>query len=311
MLNRRILRVKALKVLYACAEDRTLSLKDANSMLDASCEAARDMYLFMLDLVRPLTAEASNRIEAARGKLRPSEEDLNPNTKFSENAIARVLDEDPDFKKILERKKLSWEPYDAFIRDLYNTVSAREYFREYMESGDRSAVSDARLFQKVFEEELEDREDLLSILEEMNLLWTDDLGYVLRYDIKSLGSIAEKGIWTLPDLYTSEEDSSFARRLLQRTYGTYEGSFERISANVSGWERDRLFVLDTVLISMGLAEAETFPDIPLRVTINEYVELTKYYSTPKSRSFVNGLLDRLIREDIASGKISKSIDSNQ
>ncbi|MBQ7750490.1 MAG: transcription antitermination protein NusB [Bacteroidales bacterium] len=311
MLNRRILRVKALKVLYACAEDRTLSLKDANSMLDASCEAARDMYLFMLDLVRPLTAEASNRIEAARGKLRPSEEDLNPNTKFSENAIARVLDEDPDFKKILERKKLSWEPYDAFIRDLYNTVSAREYFREYMESGDRSAVSDARLFQKIFEEELEDREDLLSILEEMNLLWTDDLGYVLRYDIKSLGSIAEKGIWTLPDLYTSEEDSSFARRLLQRTYGTCEGSFERISANVSGWERDRLFVLDTVLISMGLAEAETFPDIPLRVTINEYVELTKYYSTPKSRSFVNGLLDRLIREDIASGKITKSIDSNQ
>ena len=308
MLNRRILRVKALKVLYACAEDRTLSLKEANSMLDSSCEASRDLYLFMLDLVEHLTAEAARRIGAARGKLRPSEEDLNPNTRFVENAIARILGEDPDFKKLLERKKLSWEPYDSFIRDLYDTVSSRGYFMEYMEDKDRSAASDARLFQRIFEEELEDREDLLSILEEMNLLWTDDLGYVLRYDIKSIGSIARKGIWSLPELYSSEEDSAFARQLLTRTLGTFDSSFERISANVSGWERDRLFVLDTVLISMGLAEAETFPDIPVRVTINEYVELTKYYSTPKSRSFVNGLLDRLIREDIASGKISKSIE---
>ena len=119
MLNRRILRIKAFKVLYSCAENRDLSLKEALSGLEASCEATRDLYLYMMALVPALTAEAARRIEAARGKFNPTEEDLHPNTRFASNGISALLDSDPDFQKLLEKKKFSWTQNDAFLHTLY------------------------------------------------------------------------------------------------------------------------------------------------------------------------------------------------
>ncbi|MBQ9892806.1 MAG: hypothetical protein IJM35_06595 [Bacteroidales bacterium] len=316
MLNRRILRIKAFKVLYSSAEDGNMSLKDAQAILDASCEATRDLYLLMMSFIGALVDEASRRIEAARGKFNPTEEDLSPNMKFVRNRMAGVLLDDPDFVKLLERKKLTWDQNDALVRQVYDSVRSSAYFAEYMADPDTSLRSDARLFTRMYEEEFEDNEQLQKVLEDMSIFWTDDLAYVLGTCIKSFGAVAREGRWTLPPLYQSDiltargvdadSDRRFVTRLLTNAYNGMERYSSMIAGAVSRWDSDRIFVTDTVLIAMGLAEAESFPEIPVKVTINEYVEISKYYSTPKSRSFVNGLLDTLIQELVAEGRVVKT-----
>ena len=316
MLNRRILRIKAFKELYACAENPGKSLKEALADLDASMEATRDLYLLMLSVIPPLTAEASRRIEAARGKFNPTEEDLNPNLKFVRNSLSPLLEDDPDFRKIIEKKKISWDQYDVFLHDLYESVKTKPWYQAYMESPELSLAEDVRLFKKMYEEEFEDSEALAAILEDLNIRWTDDLGYVLGFIIRDLDDIARTGRWRLPPLVNSDllirqgkkadSDLRFVRTLLETAVGNYPQYEKMIAALVSRWDSDRLYTTDVVLIALGLSEAVCFPEIPLRVTINEYVEISKFYSTPKSGSFVNGLLDRLIKQFAAEGKINKN-----
>ena len=316
MLNRRILRIKAFKELYACAENPGKSLKEALADLDASMEATRDLYLLMLSVIPPLTAEASRRIEAARGKFNPTEEDLHPNLKFVRNSLSPLLEDDPDFRKIIEKKKISWDQYDVFLHDLYESVKTKPWYQAYMESPEVSLAEDVRLFKKMYEEEFEDSDALAAILEDLNIRWTDDLGYVLGFIIRDLDDIARTGRWRLPPLVNSDllirqgkkadSDLRFVRTLLETAVGNYPQYERMIAALVSRWDSDRLYTTDVVLIALGLSEAVCFPEIPLRVTINEYVEISKFYSTPKSGSFVNGLLDRLIKQFAAEGKINKN-----
>ena len=316
MLNRRILRIKAFKELYACAENPGKSLKEALADLDASMEATRDLYLLMLSVIPPLTAEASRRIEAARGKFNPTEEDLNPNLKFVRNNLSPLLEDDPDFRKIIEKKKISWDQYDVFLHDLYESVKTKPWYQAYMESPEVSLAEDVRLFKKMYEEEFEDSDALAAILEDLNIRWTDDLGYVLGFIIRDLDDIARTGRWRLPPLVNSDllirqgkkadSDLRFVRTLLETAVGNYPQYEKMIAALVSRWDSDRLYTTDVVLIALGLSEAVCFPEIPLRVTINEYVEISRFYSTPKSGSFVNGLLDRLIKQFAAEGKINKN-----
>jgi N utilization substance protein B len=306
MLNRRILRIKAFKVLYSCAENRDLSLKEALSGLEASCEATRDLYLYMLALIPALTAEAARRIEAARGKFHPTEEDLHPNTRFATNGISALLEEDPDFRKLLEKKKFSWAQNDTFLHTLYETLKNRPYYQDYMKDEAPSLQKDAALWQRLYTEELEDDETLATILEDLSIHWADDLPYVLGCCIRSLEEMGRTGRWNLPVLYQADSHD-FVRSLLTAAYGRYQAYYNLVAQSVSKWEQDRLYTTDIVLIAMGLAEAETFPEIPVRVTINEYVEISKYYSTPKSRSFVNGLLDRLIKDRMEKGIINKTV----
>ena len=319
MLNRRILRIKAFKILYAYAISGNMTLDEALAQLDASCEATRDLYLMMLSIIPPLAREAGARIEAARGKIHPSEEDLHPNEKFAANRLAALLADDPDFQKVLARKKLSWEPYDIFIRKTFDTIRLREDYQAYMAAPDCSLEQDCRLFYRIFEEVFVDSPDLEQILEDLSLWWIDDLAYSLTWCCRTLQDLSKGKAWRLPPLYQSEmvsrrdpsaaveSDRDFVRKLLRCALTGFDGYFDRITALVPGWDSDRLFSTDMALIAMGLAEAEHFPQIPLRVTINEYVEISKFYGTPKSRPFVNGLLDRIIQEMMASGDIAKTI----
>ena len=306
MLNRRILRVKAFKVLYAYAENQDLTLKEALASLDASCEATRDLYLYMMAVIPALTAEAARRIEAARGKFNPTEEDLHPRMRFAQNAVSTLLLEDPDFRRLTEKKKISWANNDALVSSLYETLLTRPWFQAYLDGQEASLQADIRLWQQFFQEELEDNEELLAILEDSSIFWADELPYVLGTCIRSLEEMGRTGRWSFPPLYQSdilsaqgkpaESDRDFVHKLVTASYGRYAEYSALVAGSVSKWDQDRLYTTDTVLIVMGLTEAETFPNIPVKVSINEYVEISKYYSTPKSRGFVNGLLDRLIKE---------------
>lgn len=313
MLNRRILRIKAFKVLYSNAIAENMSLAQAQSQLDVACEATRDLYIYMLGIVSPLTKIARDRIESAKGKFNPTEEELNPNMKFADNALAKLLDADVDFQKVISKKKLSWDQYDIFLKKVMNSVASKEYFAEYMASPTLSLKEDCRLFTRIFEEEFVDSEDLEKILEDKSLYWNDDLAYALTWCCKTLKSFEKGEAWKMLPLYQSEllegpdveSDMAFVRKLLQAAFAGYDRYFAMISESVTGWEKERLFSTDVALIVMGLAEASSFPTIPVKVTINEYVEISKFYGTQKSRSFVNGLLDRLVQSLVNEGKIVK------
>ena len=313
MLNRRILRIKAFKVLYSSVLAENMSLAQAEAQLELSCEATRDLYIYMLGIISPLTKIAQDRIEAAKSKFNPTEEERNPNMKFAENALAKLLDEDADFQKVFRKKKFEWAQYDLFLKKVMTSVSSKEYYAEYMASDKRSLAEDCKLFTRIFEEEFVDSEELEKILEDQSLYWNVDLPYSLTWCCKTLKNLAKGENWSLIPLYQSEmlsgdgveSDKLFVRRLLQAAFSGYEKYSAMVAESVSGWEKERLFSTDVVLIVMGLAEAATFPSIPVKVTMNEYVEISKFYGTPKSRSFVNGLLDKLVQQLVNEGQINK------
>lgn len=328
MLNRRILRIKAFKAVYTYTENRSLSLKEAEVMLDRSCESTRDLYLFLLSVIAPLTDVARNRLEAARSKFNPTEEELNPNFKFADNRIAAILSVDPDFCKLLSRKHLSWEQYDAFLWNLYDRIRSRDYFKEYLASDASSVEEDAALWSRIFEEEFPDNGELESILEDISIWWNDDLEYALGWCCISFKSLAKGMRWDLPPLYLSEMSAeylaevspadyrevsprhiaelsakghgctykAFVTMILRKAYARYEEFCAAVAELTPKWDRERICATDLALIVTAMAEADAFPDMPSKVIINEYVELSKFYSTPESRSFVNGLLDRLLKQ---------------
>ena len=313
MLNRRILRIKAFKVLYSGVLAENMSLAQAEAQLELSCEATRDLYIYMLGIVSPLTRIARERIEAAKGKFNPTEEERNPNMKFADNALARLLDEDADFQKVFAKKKYSWLPYDLLLKKIMTSVASKDYYVAYMASEERSLAEDCKLFIRIFEEEFVDSVELEQILEEKSLYWNSDLAYALTWCCKTFKSLAKGENWSLLPLYNSEllkgddveSDKYFVRKLLQASFAGYEKYSAMVAESVVGWEKERLFSTDVVLIVMGLAEVVTFPTIPVKVTINEYVELSKFFGTPKSRSFVNGLLDRLVQNLVNEGLVKK------
>ena len=314
MLNRRILRIKAFKVLYGSVLSDEKSLALAQTQLEQSCEATRDLYTYMLSIVSPLTQVAREKIEAAQKKFNQTEEERNPNMKFVENQLAKLLDADVDFQKLLNKKKYSWAAYDLLLKKVMTSVASKEYYAEYMASEERSLKEDCKLFTKIFEEEFVDSEELEMILEDKSIHWNDDLAYALTWCCRTFKSLAEGESWKQLPLYQSEmmagsdveSDKLFVTRLLQHSFAGYEKYSAMVAESVSGWEKDRLFSTDVILIVMGLAEAVNFPTIPVKVTINEYVELAKFYGTPKSRGFVNGLLDRLVQKLVEDGQINKT-----
>ena len=313
MLNRRILRIKAFKVLYSSVLCGNTSLAQAESQLDQSCEAVRDLYIYMLGIVSPLTRIARERSEAAKAKYNPTEEERNPNMKFAENRLAALLDGDDDFQKVFNKKKFSWTQYDLLLKKVMNSVVTKDYYKEYMASDEVSLDADCRLFTRIFEEEFVDSVELEQILEEKSIYWNDDLAYALTWCCKTFRSLAKGEGWSLIPLYQSEmlkgdgveSDKYFVRKLLQASFAGYEKYSAMVAEAVAGWEKERLFSTDVVLIVMGLAEVVTFPTIPVKVSINEYVEISKFYGTPKSRAFVNGLLDRLVQTLVNEGVVVK------
>lgn len=302
MLNRRILRIKAFKTIYSLVENPSMTCSEALSQLELSCQSTRDLYLFMLSAIPAITSEALNRIEAAKGKFHPTEEERNPNLKFVRNSIAPIISNDPDFGKVVEKKHLSWDQYDVFLRHVYESIRNSDYFKEYMCSETSSTKEDAALWVRIFEKEFVDSAELADILEDMNIWWNDDLAYALTVCCRSIESIASGKPWSMPELYLSQmpgnegkdSDRDFVRKIVQEAVSDYEEDARRIDELTPKWDFDRICTTDVALIVSGMSEARACPEIDPKIITSEYVEISKYYSTPESKSFVNGVLDKLI-----------------
>ncbi|MCF0164304.1 MAG: transcription antitermination protein NusB [Bacteroidales bacterium] len=306
MLNRRLLRIKAFKVLYANEASESQSLDAACKTLLTSCEWTRNLYYFLLGVCPHLVQIAQDKIDSGKSKLRPTPEEASPNMKFVENEFVKLLVQDDKILNYCQKHGLGWADNDIFLRKLFNSIISSDYYAEYMSSPKKSLKEDCKLFKRIFEEEFEDNQMLEDILEEMSVFWIDDLEYTLNVVLRSIDSVSAGNGFNHPDVFLKEDDRDFALRLLTACIQNYDEYAAIIAEKLVNWEPDRLVSTDCVLVIMGLAEAVAFPSIPVKVTINEYVEISKYYSTPKSRTFVNGLLDTIIQEKSASGQIVKS-----
>lgn len=305
MLSRRLIRIKAFKTLFAYIGSESDNVGAAQKALLESCDKVKDLYYFMLNISSSLVRVAEEKIAVGMRKFHPTEAEANPNYKFVRNRFAALLSEDPEFGRICQKRGLTWGEYEPFVRHVYNSMLTKEYYQDYMASDEDSFEADCRLFSCIFEDEFEDNEELASILEDMSLLWIDDLAYALNVIIAGIDETRRKKRIVHPNTFLKEDDKEFAMRLLTESILRYEEYFKLLEGHLDNWNSDRLVSTDATLIVMGVTEAVVFPTIPIKVTINEYVEIAKYYSTPNSRIFVNGILDRIIQEKVGSGEIVK------
>lgn len=306
MLSRRMIRIKVFKTLFGAVISGQESFAAVENELIMACQKCVDLYIFMLSLPIALKRAAENKIEAGLKKFHPTEQEANPNYKFVENKFISLLENDESFTKLLAKKGLSWANYELFVKKLFASIQTKEYYIEYMREQDSSMRQDVALISSIYEEELEDNEDLAEILEEMSLYWIDDLGYVLSLLVKDIKRFSKKGAVSIPELFQNEDDERYAKRLLNESLLKYGEYCKILKEYIPNWDMERLVTTDLVLVVMGMTEAVTFETIPLKVTINEYVDISKYYSTPNSKTFVNGLLDRMLQRLLKEGKIVKS-----
>lgn len=309
MLNRRLIRIKVFKVLYSVVTSGSDSLTEAEKTLNYSCEKTLDLYYFILNAAVALKNVAEARIETGLKKFNPTPEERNPNRKFVRNRVTAFLESDPRFIKYCEGHGLMWnDDLATLARKMYATLSGRDYFMEYMASDAGSMEEDCNLFIRIFSDEelFEDNESLESFLEDMSMFWIDDLGFVLNTIIRNLGLLKSRGTMPAPGVFLKDDDREFAFGLLDAAITGYSGYMEKVVANTSNWDPDRVVTTDLVLIVQGIAEAVRFPNIPLKVTINEYVDISKFYSTRNSKVFVNGLLDRILRKMTDEREIVKT-----
>lgn len=305
MLSRRLIRIKAFKTLFAYEGSGSDNVDSAQKSLVESCEKVRDLYYFMLNISASLIRVAEEKIAVGLRKFHPTEAEANPNLKFVRNRFAALLSDDPEFGRICARRGLLWGEYEPFVRRVYNSLVTKEYYQNYMNSGNDSFEEDCQLFSCIFQDEFEDNAELLSILEDLSLLWIDDLDYALNAVIAGIDETRRKKRIVHPTTFLKEDDKEFALRLLTESILRYDEYFALMSERLDNWKSDRIVATDAALIVMGVTEAVVFPTIPVKVTINEYVEIAKYYSTPNSRIFVNGILDKIIQEKIREGEVVK------
>ena len=305
MLNRRLIRIKAFKSLFAFENSGSEHPEAAVKDLIKSCDKTQELYCFLLNIAGPLVDVAREKIESGLHKFHPTEEEANPNLKFINNSFTALVEADPELGRFCSKKGLKWQEHDVFLKKVFASISSSDYYVAYMNSGKSSFEEDCELWKHIYEAEFEDNDMLDQILEDMSVMWIDDVAFVLNVIIRNMDEIKRTHSVVRPDTFQKEEDRVFAERLLEESIAGYDEYSALIADNLSNWDSDRLVATDMALIVMGVAEAVTFPSIPVKVTINEYVEISKYYSTPNSRVFVNGMLDKLIQDKLASGEITK------
>ena len=306
MLSRRLLRVKVAKALYAHLKSGSDNLKASEKNLIESIDKAYDLYFQMMSLVVEVAHYAEMRQEIAKQKKLPTYEDLNPNRRFVDNAVIALIANSDSVNDMLAARKLSWSHYPDAVKDVYNRLVEADFYKSYM-SASISTFTDDRKFVEEFFVWLEEDEALADIINEMSLLWTDDYGFALLMAIRTVQNTkrSHTELKVLPK-FKSDDDLAFARTLLVKTLVDYEDSQDIVDRYSKNWDVERVVFMDSLIISIAIAELTYFESIPVKVTLDEWIDIAKYYSSPTSSTFVNGVLDKIVAEFTESGRINKS-----
>ena len=302
-----MLRIKVVKALYAHMKSDADSLMASEKMLVTSIDKTYDLYFLLMSLVVEMAQYAEQRQEAAKNKKLPTYEDLNPNRKFVDNAVIRLLAQSDSVNDYLASRKLSWAKYPELVKSLYTQLEQSDYFKKYMTSQESSFREDLALITEFYTRELEESEILESALDEMSILWNDDLGFALIMVTRTLSNMraSHTDVKVLPK-FNSIEDLDFARELFAKAAVNFDNYQEEIEKYTRNWDVERIAFMDNLIMATAVAELVTFPSIPVKVTLDEYIEIAKYYSTHGSSTFINGILDKIVASFTEEGKINKS-----
>lgn len=316
MLSRRHLRIKALQALYAFFQSGSNDMVLGEKQLLSSATKLYELFVYQLSFIVRLVDFAANRIEEAKKKYFPTEEDLSPNTRFIDNRVTAMIAENKDYQRWCRALKINWVEEGNMFLKVYNDLKASDYYKEFISRDDHSFKKEQDLFVDLIQYQLAEYELLRQLFEDRSIYWADeDFDTSLMMAVKTIRSLRpEQGPEEpLPTLYSNDNDKEEAeenRKFMLKLYHQtilHSDEYEKlIEEQVENWEKDRIAIMDLLIMKMALAELVAFPSIPVKVTINEYIEISKYYSSAKSKVFINGILDKLVVKMKEDGLIVKT-----
>jgi N utilization substance protein B len=312
MLYRRHLRIKALQALYSFYTGGTDDLVKGEKELLNSINKIYELFIWQLSFIVEVKRFATFRIEENKKKFYPTEEDLNPNLKFINNRVIRYIEENKDFRKKEELFKINWAEEQEMVRKFYMEMRNAKYFGQYMNNGIDSLEDDKQFIIKMIDLQMSKYDLLKSFYEEKSVYFSDgyDLVSILLLKFTDTLSAKHNEVTPMPGIYKTEtaqinDDKEFLRKLYRKVILESEDYDEILKKRTKNWDYDRIPLMDLLLLKMAMVELTEMPTIPIKVTLNEYIELAKYFSTAKSKTFVNGVLDKLIRDFKEQNKIKK------
>ncbi len=309
MLTRRHIRVKVMQCIYALTQSKDDTLEKQEKFLSTSIDNMYTLYLVLLSLLIEIQAHASDQLALSSKKyLANSSDAYLDKEKFIKNRLLVQLTQNKSLKAELEKRKLkNWYLNEEYVKLLYKEIVESEIYRKYMGSSANSYEEDRVLLSDLFKEVIAPNEKIYDYFEDNKLTWVDDLPIVNTFFLKQLKKVREDKpeSFFLPNLLKDEEDMVFAKTLLTKTLLDNAKWEKEIEGKTPNWDKDRIADIDSILLKMAICELLNFPSIPEKVTINEFLEIAKEYSTPKSSIFINGILDKLVKEYRADGKLNK------
>jgi N utilization substance protein B len=308
MISRRQLRIKALQSLYAYYKTGREDMGRSEKELHFNIEKAFELYHYLLLLILDVSLYAETRIELALNKRIPTQEDLHPNMRFTNNKLIEQLRNNESLLRFVDQHKLNWSNYPELIKETYIRIIESEEYAAYMSSESSGYAEDKKLVTFAYTHIIFTSELLDSIMEEQSIYWNDDLEFITGMIVKTFKKFKEEDgpDKKLMELYKNREDRDYAVRLYRQTIIHRDEYVEYIKENTRNWDLERIAFMDILIMQMALAELIGFPSIPTKVTLNEYLEIAKYYSTSKSNVFINGVLDKVVSQLKEKKKILKS-----
>ena len=308
MINRVLIRLKIVQIIYAYYQNGGKNLDTAEKELFFSLSKAYDLYNYLLLLMVEVTKQANKKLNAAKNKLIPTKEELFPNTKFVENRFIAQLEVNKQLLDFAGNQKKTWENEADFVKSLCEQIMESDIYKEYMASETSSYEEDREVWRKIYKKIIFNNAELDQVLEDQSLYWNDDKEIVDTFVLKTIKRFEEKNgakQELLPE-FKDDEDQDFARRLFRRAILNSDYYRHLISENTKNWDLDRVAFMDVIIMQIALAEVLSFPNIPVSVSLNEYVEIAKLYSTPKTGGFINGTLDGIVNQLKKENKLTKN-----
>ena len=309
MLNRRHIRIKVMQILFAFKGSENSNLKNDEQFLLESMENMYNLYLVMLSLLIEIQLKAEDYLHKAKKKHLATPEEKNPSQKFINNELLKLLKQNSLLKEAIENRKINYWTYNSeYIDIIFRSLIESELYKDYMSTKLSSFKEDKAFIIDMFKEIIAPNEKLYDYFEDKNITWIDDLPVVNTAIVKLLRKANPQTIEShfVPKLFKDTEDKDFAIDLLKNTKLNATVFSSEIEGKTANWDKDRIANIDFILLQMAICEFQFFPSIPVKVTINEYLEIAKEYSTPKSSVFINGILDNLVREYNDKGTLNKS-----
>lgn len=298
MINRILIRIKVLQIVYSYYQNGNGDLKVAENELLFSLQKSYDLYHYFLLLINDVTNLQRRILDVRKNKYMPTEEEMNPNTRLIDNLFAAQVAANEPLQKYVAEQGISWSNDEEFIKNILDEILASEVYTEYLENPDHSYEVDREFWRLVFKKVICGNENVEEYLEDKSIYWNDDIEIVETFALKTIKKFEEKkgAKQALLPMFKDLEDKSFAIKLFRQSILKGKEFRERIDKHMKNWESERIANMDLIIMQVALAEILTFPSIPVNVTLNEYIDAAKYYSTPKSGTFINGILDSIVNE---------------